>query len=67
MSNISFQLIIDTQNIFLSQAPDKGRIRANLTGLNMDQVDVIVDGIIDAGPDVVNHLKKCLKEKTDDS
>jgi hypothetical protein len=61
--HFTFQIIIDSQNIFLSMSPDKKRIRANITGIDPDQLEKIVDAVIDAGPDAVNIFKEMIGKK----
>lgn len=61
--NVLFQIIIDSENLFMSQTADKKRIRTNITGIKADQIPVIVDAIIDAGPEAVEYFKKVVKEK----
>lgn len=59
----TFQLIIDSQNAFLSMSPDKKKIRANITAIDPDQLEKIVDAVIDAGPQAVELFKKIVGEK----
>lgn len=62
-SKFTFQLIIDSQNIFLSMSPDKKKMRANITAIDPDQLEKIVDAVIDAGPQAVELFKKIVEEK----
>lgn len=59
----TFQLVIDSQNIFLSMSPDKKKMRANITTIEPDQLEKIVDAVIDAGPQAVELFKKIVAEK----
>ena len=61
--NVLFQIIIDSENLFMSQTADKKRIRTNITGIKADQIPVIVDAIIDAGPETVEYFRKVVKDK----
>lgn len=60
MSNNRFQLILDTENVFLSPVPGSNKIRANITGLHAEQLDQLVNGLIDAGPSVIEEFRKKL-------
>ncbi|MCC5908629.1 MAG: hypothetical protein JJU13_20590 [Balneolaceae bacterium] len=60
--SIKFQIIIDSRNIFLSTTPE-GKIRANITEVEANQLSRIVDAIIDAGPEAVDYFKKMVDEK----
>jgi hypothetical protein len=60
--SIKFQIIIDSRNIFLSTTPE-GKIRANITEVEANQLSSIVDAIIDAGPEAVDYFKKLVDEK----
>lgn len=62
-SKFTFQLIIDSQNAFLSMSPDKKKMRANITAIEPDQLEKIVDAVIDAGPQAVNLFKQIIAEK----
>lgn len=59
----TFQITIDSQNIFLSMSPDKKRIRANITGIDPDQLEKIIDAVIDAGPEAMNIFKEMIGRK----
>lgn len=58
-----FQIVIDSGNFFLSTLPGSCKIRANITGVEADQIEKIVDAIIDAGPQAVDHFKRVVTEK----
>ena len=60
--SIKFQIIIDSRNIFLSTTPE-GKIRANITEVEANQLSSIVDAIIDAGPEAVDYFMKMVDEK----
>lgn len=60
---IQFQIIIDSENFILTTSTNKKRIRANITGIQADQIPVIIDSIIDAGPEAIEYLKKVYEEK----
>lgn len=62
-SKFTFQLTIDSQNIFLSMGPDKNKMRAIITTIDPDQLEKIVDAVIDAGPQAVELFKKIVAEK----
>lgn len=61
--SIQFQVIIDSNNFFISKSVDGNRIRANITGIEADQIPVLVDGIIDAGPEAVSYFREAIEEK----
>jgi len=60
-SVLRFQLILDAENVVIG-TNSKGRIRANVTGLQIDQIDNIVECIKDAGPEAFEHLRKLVEE-----
>lgn len=55
--NISFQLILESKSILLSNTPDGKKIRANITELDAIQIEEIVYSIQDAGPEAFEYLK----------
>jgi hypothetical protein len=63
---LSFQIIVDSKNFFLSPSPSGGRIRCNITGIEADQIAVIADSIIDAGPEASALLIEALKIRLSD-
>jgi hypothetical protein len=64
---LSFQIIVDSRNFFLSPSPSGGRIRCNITGIEADQIAVIADSIIDAGPEASSLLFEALKNRLGNS
>ncbi|WP_340106363.1 hypothetical protein [Rhodohalobacter sp. 8-1] len=60
-SVLRFQLVLDAENIVIG-TNSKGKIRANITGLQKNQISNIVECIKDAGPEAVDHLKILMKE-----
>ena len=61
-SKLRFQLILDSENVVLSLSPDE-KIRANITGLEADQLENIIDCIVDAGPEAVEQFKRLMNKK----
>ena len=61
-SNLRFQIILDTKNIIISTTPD-GKIRANITGIELDQLGNIVDAVQDAGNEAAQYFLKLVNEK----
>jgi hypothetical protein len=59
---VSFQIIVDAPNIFLSVTPDGKKMRANITELDSSQIKRIVEAIEDAGPEAYSYLKKLVGE-----
>jgi len=60
-SVLRFQLILDAENVVIG-TNSKGKIRANVTGLQKDQIDNIVECIKDAGPEAFDHLKTLVED-----
>ena len=56
-SVLRFQLVLDAENIVIG-TNSIGKIRANITGLQKNQISNIVECIKDAGPEAIDHLKK---------
>ncbi|TVQ03550.1 MAG: hypothetical protein EA359_09295 [Balneolaceae bacterium] len=61
-SNLRFQIIIDTKDIFISTTPD-GKIRVNITGIELEQLDNIVDAVQDAGNEAAEYFLNLVNKK----
>jgi hypothetical protein len=49
---------LESKSILLSNTPNGQKIRANITELDVDQIDKIVDSIKDAGPEALEYLRR---------
>jgi len=61
-SNLRFQIIIDTKDIFISTTPDS-KIRLNITGIELEQLDNIVDAVQDAGNEATEYFLNLVNKK----
>ena len=59
---VSFQLILDSKSILFSSTPDGKKLRANITELDASQIERIVEGIQDAGPEAYNYLINLVRD-----
>jgi hypothetical protein len=59
---LRFQLVLNAENLVISTAPQR-KIRINITGLKVDQLENIIDGIADAGPEAVEEFNRLVNKK----
>lgn len=62
ISGLRFQLVLDAENVVISTT-SRGKIRANITGLEADQIEKLIDCIADAGPEAVEQFTRLMNEK----
>lgn len=60
-SVLRFQLVLDAENIVIG-TNSKRKIRANITGIQKDQIENIVECIKDAGPEAFDYLRRLVEE-----
>ena len=61
-TSLRFQLVLDSANVIIGTSP-AGQLRLNVTGLDIIQLEKIVDGIADSGPETVEHFVQLVKDR----